>query len=53
MARLIQQEIKRPLAEEMLFGQLREGGRVEIDASEDRLTFRYSPHKVPAPTEPA
>src|SRR5881409_3346410 len=53
MARLIQQEIKRPLAEEMLFGQLRDGGRVEIDASDDQITFRYAGHKAPAAAEPA
>ncbi len=53
MARLIQQEIKRPLAEEMLFGQLRDGGRVDVDVSDDRLTFRYAPVKTPAPAEPA
>jgi ATP-dependent Clp protease ATP-binding subunit ClpA len=41
MARLIQREIKRVLAEEMLFGCLREGGRVEVDARDDALTFEY------------
>src|SRR5439155_20341427 len=49
MARLIEHEIKRVLAEEMLFGQLRDGGRVEIDASPDGLTFRYTAVEVPAP----
>jgi len=53
MARLIQQEIKRQLADEMLFGRLRDGGRVEVDAADDRLTFRYTPLKAPAPAEPA
>ena len=43
MARLIQTEIKRVLADEILFGRLREGGRVEIDARDDALTFSYSP----------
>ncbi len=52
MARLIQTEIKRPLADEMLFGQLKDGGRVEIDAGPDGLTFRYAPLKA-APAEPA
>jgi ATP-dependent Clp protease ATP-binding subunit ClpA len=49
MARLIQQEIKRVLADEILFGRLRDGGRVEIDAGEEKLTFRYAPLKTPAP----
>jgi ATP-dependent Clp protease ATP-binding subunit ClpA len=43
MARLIQVEIKRVLADEILFGRLREGGRVEIDApDEEALTFTYA-----------
>jgi len=42
------------LADEMLFGQLRDGGRVEIDAGSGGLAFRYAPLKVPAaPAEPA
>ena len=52
MARLIQTEIKRVLADEMLFGQLRDGGRVEVDAGEAGLTFRYAPLKAPAPVGP-
>jgi len=43
MARLIQTEIKRVLADEILFGRLREGGRVEIDTAEAALTFSYAP----------
>ena len=35
MARLIQEKIKRPLAEELLFGQLAKGGHVRIRVSED------------------
>jgi ATP-dependent Clp protease ATP-binding subunit ClpA len=42
MARLIQTEIKRVLADEILFGRLREGGRVEIDAREGALAFTYA-----------
>ncbi|MBI1993682.1 MAG: AAA family ATPase, partial [Deltaproteobacteria bacterium] len=42
MARLIQTEIKRPLADEILFGKLQNGGNVEIDESEGKLTFSYS-----------
>jgi ATP-dependent Clp protease ATP-binding subunit ClpA len=43
MARLIQTEIKRVLADDILFGKLRDGGRVEIDAAEGELTFKYTP----------
>ncbi len=42
MARLIQTEIKRELADEILFGKLQNGGKVEIDESDDKLTFKYS-----------
>lgn len=42
MARLIQTEIKRVLADEILFGKLQNGGKVDIDESEDKLTFAYS-----------
>ncbi|TAJ96964.1 ATP-dependent Clp protease ATP-binding subunit ClpA [bacterium] len=42
MARLIQTEIKRVLADEILFGELQNGGKVEIDESEGKLTFTYS-----------
>ncbi|HVN87835.1 MAG TPA: ATP-dependent Clp protease ATP-binding subunit ClpA [Candidatus Binatia bacterium] len=48
MARLIQTEIKRPLADEILFGRLQNGGTVEIDEHDDALTFEY-PANVPAP----
>src|SRR6201996_8054378 len=35
MARLIQEHIKRPLAEELLFGKLVNGGHVEVSLSDD------------------
>ncbi|WP_421681512.1 ATP-dependent Clp protease ATP-binding subunit ClpA [Stutzerimonas urumqiensis] len=42
MSRLIQDKIKRPLAEEILFGELAEhGGTVHIDVENDDLTFDY------------
>jgi ATP-dependent Clp protease ATP-binding subunit ClpA len=43
MARLIQTEVKRVLADEMLFGRLKDGGKVEIDVADDALTFIYAP----------
>jgi len=39
MARLIQNEIKRPLADEILFGKLQAGGEVEVDERDDALVF--------------
>jgi ATP-dependent Clp protease ATP-binding subunit ClpA len=43
MARLIQDKVKRVLADEMLFGRLKDGGKVEIDVADDELAFTYSP----------
>ena len=37
MTRLIQDKIKRPLADELLFGKLVGGGRVSIDVKDDEL----------------
>jgi len=47
LARLIQDEIKRPLSSEVLFGALEKGGHVTIDVSkiasgEDKLVFSFS-----------
>ena len=39
MERVIQEHIKRPLADAILFGELSQGGRVEISADEDGLTI--------------
>ena len=39
MARLIQNEVKRPLADEILFGKLQSGGTVEVDERDDALVF--------------
>lgn len=39
MARLIEDRIKRPLADELLFGRLVGGGHVTVDAEDDKLTF--------------
>ena len=39
MARLIQEQIKRPLAEELLFGKLSNGGRATVGVDEDKLKF--------------
>ena len=39
MSRVIQENIKKPLAEEILFGKLTEGGIVRIGVEEGRLSF--------------
>ncbi len=49
LARLIADKIKKPLAEEVLFGKLSKGGSVtigvETNDGEDTLTFKYSTTK--------
>ena len=49
LARIIQEHIKKPLAEELLFGRLAKGGTVEVDAGEDGLSFAYPDPPPPAP----
>ncbi len=41
MARLIREEIRKPLAEELLFGALERGGEVEVTVREGVLQFQY------------
>ena len=43
MARLIQDRIKRPLADELLFGKLSNGGRVNIDVRDGELVVEAQP----------
>ncbi len=42
MSRLIQEQIKKPLAEEILFGRLVSGGSVRLFEEEDHLDFDFS-----------
>ncbi len=41
MARLIQEELKRELASELLFGKLANGGEVKVGIKNKKLTFTY------------
>ena len=43
MARLIQEKVKQPLAEELLFGKLAHGGEVQVAVKEDALAFVLTP----------
>jgi ATP-dependent Clp protease ATP-binding subunit ClpA len=54
MARLIQDTIRRALADELLFGKLANGGKVtvDIDAS-GKTTLRFIEEKVPEPAPEA
>jgi ATP-dependent Clp protease ATP-binding subunit ClpA len=49
MARLIQNEIKRVLADEILFGKLQNGGKVEVDEQDGQLIFAYTTPVVAVP----
>jgi ATP-dependent Clp protease ATP-binding subunit ClpA len=43
MGRLIQEKIKQPLAEELLFGKLVHGGEVEVKLKDGELSFAFVP----------
>jgi ATP-dependent Clp protease ATP-binding subunit ClpA len=52
MARLIQDQIKRPLAEELLFGKLIEGGQVQVSVAEDGNSLALVCLPMPRPVLP-
>ena len=53
MARIIQENLKRPLAEELLFGKLANGGRVHVVLGEDgQLEFELEGREKAAQLEP-
>ena len=41
LGRVIQDEIKRPLTDELLFGKLAQGGSVRVAAVDDKVTFAF------------
>jgi ATP-dependent Clp protease ATP-binding subunit ClpA len=43
LARVIQEHIKRPLADEVLFGELSKGGVVEVSIKDDKPHFVFKP----------
>ena len=47
LARAIQEHIKRPLADELLFGQLAKGGQVTVRIEDDKPVFRYEQPVAP------
>ncbi|MAI61210.1 MAG: ATP-dependent Clp protease ATP-binding subunit ClpA [Micavibrio sp. TMED27] len=51
LSRVIQEKLKRPLAEEILFGELEKGGHVIIGLDGDKLTFSYK--NIGQTTKPA
>ncbi len=56
LGRVIQDSIKKPLAEELLFGKLAKGGLVRVGLKDGKLVLSYPPaetgeSKVPVPVE--
>ena len=51
LARLIQNEIKKPLAEELLFGKLVDGGLVKVGHKEGKLSFVIAAQVKAAPPQ--
>ena len=49
MGRLVQEKIKQPLAEELLFGKLVHGGEVKVRIKDNAPAFEI----VPAPPKPS
>ncbi len=42
LARVIQEEVKKPLGDELLFGALERGGHVAVDALDGKLVFAFT-----------
>jgi ATP-dependent Clp protease ATP-binding subunit ClpA len=47
LARVIQEHIKKPLAEELLFGKLAKGGIVQVAVEDGKLALRVEPSAAP------
>ena len=45
MARLIQEQLKKPLANELLFGELTQGGVARVAVKKDKLVINYESKK--------
>ncbi len=52
LARVIQEHIKKPLAEELLFGRLTKGGAVKVTLKDGALDFEYTEAAAPAMPKP-
>ncbi|WP_417463334.1 ATP-dependent Clp protease ATP-binding subunit ClpA [Kordiimonas sp.] len=51
LARVIQENIKTPLADELLFGKLNKGGEVVVKLKDGKLDFEVTPHAPKAKPE--
>ena len=52
LARVIQEHVKKPLAEELLFGRLVKGGAVKVTLKDKKLDFEFVEANVPALPRP-
>ena len=52
LARVVQTEVRNPLTDEILFGQLEHGGTVRIALKNDALTFMIEPAEQPTDADP-
>ncbi len=52
LGRLVQDEVKRPLTEEVLFGELEYGGEVEVDERDGKLHFALNGRPKPGAPAP-
>ena len=52
LSRVVQTEVRNPLTDEILFGQLEHGGTVRIGLKDDALTFAIEPAERPADADP-
>ena len=46
LARIIDDEIKKPLSKMILFGELLDGGRVEVTIKEEKITLEYKKSEI-------
>jgi ATP-dependent Clp protease ATP-binding subunit ClpA len=53
LGRVIQEQIKRPLADDILFGRLAKGGHVKVVLLDGKLAFEFESKDVPPPGEGA
>ncbi|NDG79682.1 MAG: hypothetical protein EBX47_09685 [Synechococcaceae bacterium WB8_1B_057] len=51
LQRIINEEIKLPISKEMLFGKLTNGGIVEINMVDEKLSFKFIEKNKPIPSE--
>jgi ATP-dependent Clp protease ATP-binding subunit ClpA len=52
LSRVIQDEVKRPLTDELLFGKLAQGGAVRVGAADDKITFVFEASPAAAVVAP-